>query len=974
MAGLFGAKTTGPTRINQVQINQSVLGYCVPVVMGKGKVQQSILWVDGYQVKSVSTSGGKGFGGKGGSQDVYSADVLAGLCDGGTNGIVGIGDVWCGQSWLSNTDTSEDYTINGSDPEYTPANASSMTGDHGVAYTVSLTSSYTDLGAPTNTALATELVVPLQRVPYVSGQTLSAGTYSVDSSNTYHFSAMDSGTAVQLYYTFALGTITRTQLALIASSLNVPVSGTMPFSADLGVVYYSTGSDTTLNGTPLTRVSGTPTVAGTYSVDYGSYTVTGDSGSETVTVNRIASYTFASGDINQEVRLKYKLDNSSALPSGTQTSLSFELIPGTPTDYPAALLLTNYPSAALGYGSIAKVLYAPMDLGYGAQIQQNTFEVLTADAWGGGVVDCNPVQNILQVLSNKVWGLGVGTVPFPLSAIDNGAGGTWGSGNAGNTGNGAAVRAISGTARPIVEQTATAWFAANNFFISPVIDRQDTAASLIGRWLEAGMCASFVSEGLMKLAGYGDTSAAANGATWTAPSTFDAELDDTCFLTKGENKNPVKISSSPWTEAFNKVQISWNNRANQYAPEVTPEEDKSAVNRYGSRIEDVQSWDFIPTLAAARFAGSMRVKRNVNNRNTYTFSLPFRFGYLEPMGIVSLTTSHAWAPESNNTLQIVRRPARITKMIDNPDSTYDVTCEDYIFGAQQPNSFSKVTSMAAVAPNQYADPGITTAIVFEATNRLTAYKGCQLWIGATGPGEDWGGCNVHASMDGTKYQQIGTVEAPARLGTLGSALAATSDPDTTGSLVINLVSGSAALESGTTGDADQGNTLCYVGGELIAYSACAITGPDQYTAGSYLRRGQMGSAVSAHADGALFLRLDDAVLKYTYDPSWAGKTVYLKFQSFNRFGNSAQDISTLTAVAFTVPGVNTGAIDGATGAVTSSITVTGNVTVTASSLLQPLIDAGAVAPGTYSGTAYTKGTLQPSYPISSIALSNDQIT
>src|SRR5581483_9716223 len=657
--GVLFQRQQGPTKINQVQINQSNLGFPVIVLMGRGKVQQSILWLDGYRDKTVSTSGGKGFGGKEGSQFDYSADVLAALCDGGQNGIIGIGDVWSGQSWLKNTDAVEAYTISGSTPSYTPTNAAHMTGDAGVSYTVPLSGTYNDLNADGSTTLAGSMIVPLKRVPYVSGGTLAAGTYSVDSDNKYYFSTANNGTTVQLNYTFALGTITEQVNSLVPGSLQIQVGGSVPFAADKGVIYYNPGSDDPTNGTTLTLVSGSPTAAGTYSV----------SGSAP------ATYRFASADIDKEVQITFQLDNSAALPAGTQTSLSFELIPGTPKDEPAALLLTNYPGAAIGYGGIAKVLYSPMDLGFGAQIQQNTFEVYTEDIWGGGITDCSPVQCITQVLTNGAWGLGNGPVPFPVSAIDSV---TWG------------VPTPTGVSQ--AGSTASNWFAANGFFISPVMDRQDTAASIIGRWLEAGMCAAFISEGLMKLVPYGDTTCAGNGATWVAPSTFDAELTDDDFLVKNANQEPVKITSGNWTEGFNTVQIGWSNRQNQYAPEVTPASDKAFIDRYGSRIEDPQTWDFITTLVAARFAGSMRVKRAVYTRNTYTFSLSYKHGKLEPMSIVSVTTNSAWNADTNNTIQLVRCPVRITKIDDNPDGTYDITAEDLISGAHNPDGFSKGTA------------------------------------------------------------------------------------------------------------------------------------------------------------------------------------------------------------------------------------------------------------------------------------------
>lgn len=222
---------------------------------------------------------------------------------------------------------------------------------------------------------------------------------------------------------------------------------------------------------------------------------------------------------------------------------------------------------------------------------------------------------------------------------------------------------------------------------------------------------------------------------------------------------------------------------------------------------------------------------------------------------------------------------------------------------------------AQTQQNLFEDPGASEVVLFEATSRLTGFQGNQIWMGATGASKNWGSCNVFVSQDGTTYKQIGTIDAVARLGTLDSTFASGSDPDTAHSLIVDLVENSGSLEAGTTTDADLGTTLCYVDGELISYSAATISGQDQYTLNTYIRRGQMGSTISSHAAGSLFMRLDDAVFKFTYDPTWAGKTVYFKFQSVNSFGNSSQDLSTLTPVTFTIPGANPGTIDASSGVV-----------------------------------------------------------
>jgi hypothetical protein len=769
-----------------------------------------------------------------------------------------------------------------------------MSANQGVGILQAYAGTFADLGSG-GTNLSGSHVVPLVQVAF--GATLGPGEYSIDPTNAYHFSPADVGQTVTINYSYALNIIKQQQKDLIPSTLSIQVGGTLPFSADGGVSFYTGLND----GHAFTRVSGTPTASGTYSV----------SGSAP------ATYHFAAADIAKEILITFKLDNTSTLPNGTAWSVIFTLFTGEHGQAAWSLLESNFPGAALGYTGIAYAAYGPMDLGYGAQIQQNIYEVLTADAWGGGITDCNPVQCILRVLTDKVWGLGKGTVPFPVSAIDI-----------------ASFGAPKATGAAIQDSTASSWFAANGFFISPVIDKQDTAASLMSRWLEAGQCAAFMSEGLLKLVSYGDTSTAGNGAIWVAPSSFAVALDDTCFLPKGAGEDPVKISTpTDYMSAWNTVQVSWNNRANQYAPEITPESDPASINRYGERIEDPQTWDFITTLPSAVFAASMRVKRNAYARNQYEFSLPYRYSYLEPMDVVPITTSSVWAAETNNqNLAVVNLPVRITRVVDNPDGTLEITAEDYPFGVHQPTVYNKALAAAVAQPNKYADPGNSEVVLFEATSRLTGFAGNQIWIGALGANSDWGSCNVYASMDGDKYLQIGTIESAARLGVLGAAFASGAATDTTNTLIVDLVQNSGALDSGTTADADADNTLCFVDGELISYSACAVTGVDRCTAGTYIRRGRMGSAIAGHAAGTLFMRLDNTVFKFTYDPSWAGKTIHLKFQSVNVYGNSAQDLSTLTAVSFTIPGLNPGTVDAASGLVTSGYmppNVTTNVALNA---------------------------------------------
>ena len=215
--------------------------------------------------------------------------------------------------------------------------------------------------------------------------------------------------------------------------------------------------------------------------------------------------------------------------------------------------------------------------------------------------------------------------------------------------------------------------------------------------------------------------------------------------------------------------------------------------------------------------------------------------------------------------------------------------------------------------------------MFEMTARASQQKGNTIAIGACGTSSNWGGCNIYVSYDGETYKQVGTINTPARIGVLYDNLATGSDPDTTNTMVVEMVENSGALDAGSDSDADNLTTSCVVGGasnEIIGFSTATVTGDDQYTLGlqgspatGYMRRGQLGTIAAAHAAGSPFMILDESVFQYQYDPNWAGQTLYFKFQSFNTFNNANQLLSSLTATTFVVPGLNPGTIDASSGIV-----------------------------------------------------------
>jgi hypothetical protein len=111
-------------------------------------------------------------------------------------------------------------------------------------------------------------------------------------------------------------------------------------------------------------------------------------------------------------------------------------------------------------------------------------------------------------------------------------------------------------------------------------------------------------------------------------------------------------------------------------------------------------------------------------------------------------------------------------------------------------------------------------------------------------------------------------------GGLASAL----DPDTANNCPVDLTSSLAMLGSGQQGDADNYRTMCYIGGahpEFISYQTATLVSANKYNL-SYLRRGLGGTNPGAHLLNDPFLRMDESVWVWPYDPAVIGKAGILQ--------------------------------------------------------------------------------------------------
>lgn len=547
--------------------------------------------------------------------------------------------------------------------------------------------------------------------------------------------------------------------------------------------------------------------------------------------------------------------------------LGLSLFTGTTPQAPWSFLSGFYPSQGLGYPGVAFVCNPYYDLGAAASVGDNNFEVCGFLSGSGmNALDCDPAQIIYDFLTNSQYGVG-----FPASSID--------------------ATSLYANAGDSSYQTYC-WAA--GLAMSPVLNMQESASSILARWLQLTNSTVVWSGGLLKFFPFGDGAISGWGKTWTPNLTTLYALTDEDFV-HAEGEDPIRITRSDPYASYNQQSVEIQARSDSYNTGPVTAFDQSAIDRFGLRIGSTITAHEICDLAVAQNAAQLILQRGLYVRNTYEFKLSAEFCLLDPMDLVSLT---------DPLLGLNATVVRITDIEEADDGTLAITAEEFPQGVATSVAYPVQTKsngapVANVTPN-----AVNAPLIIEPPPSLSGGV-TQLWIGASAQSADpnYGGCIVWASLDGTSYAEVATIALPARQGVLSASLAAYggANPDSADTLAVDLTESGGTLQSTSSASAAAGVTICTVDGEFLAYTTATLTATNKYNL-TGLYRGLNGSTPGAHAIGAGFCLLDSAILKYTVPNADIGQMIYLKFQSVNVFGGSAQSLSTCTAYSYTIQG------------------------------------------------------------------------
>lgn len=536
----------------------------------------------------------------------------------------------------------------------------------------------------------------------------------------------------------------------------------------------------------------------------------------------------------------------------------FTLIAGTSGQAPWSYILGKYPTRALPYDSLAYVVNPATNLGNDGTLPTLNFEykgLLTDSMSTGDTIDVNPADVIKHIIFDSRNGIGFG----------------------------------NGTLDTESWQRYHDFCQAADLLISAPITDTTKAYTLINNICEMTNTYIVCSQNKLKFIPQCDDTLSAHGATYTPYTTPLYDLTEEDFI-KNKDGQMVVFERADNSEAYNHITVSFTNRLNSYEEETAEYKVDADINKRGIRSKSTTDLtSFIYTKARAEYLAQLEAMEELYSRNTYSFKLGWAHCLLEPGDFVTIL---------DPAIKATKIPVVITSVKEDSTGTISFTAKGRPPGIYSPAIYDTHEADRG-SINYQVDPGdINPPVIFEVPADLTGGDSLQAWIAVSGKNVNWGGAEIWISFDNMTYSYVGDAKR-SRHGTLINALPDGADIDTTNTLSVDLSLALGALANATQDDVDNLRTLCYVDGEIIAYKDATLTAANKYDL-TYLKRALYSTTSSAHAAGSQFARLDSSIFKYDFDEKYVGRTIYLKFLSFNIYRASVKDISTVTPVTYTL--------------------------------------------------------------------------
>lgn len=516
--------------------------------------------------------------------------------------------------------------------------------------------------------------------------------------------------------------------------------------------------------------------------------------------------------------------------------LQLTLHKGNANQQPWSYVTNKHPNKALSYSGLA-YMAGVIDLGDSGSMPSYNFEVKGKLLSTGDGVDVNPMDYILYVLSK----IGQGNVEF-LGA-----------------------------------ESFRTYCAASDLLISTPADAtspQETQ-QIVNEIAE--LCGAYVfnSNNKYKIVPLENRPVGA----WEPDNTIWYDLTTDDFLPEGGSC--VTWSRKDSSEQYNRWTVEYMSRDNGYEKESVSYEDVADIAERGVKQAPTIQAGYIYTKARAVKIAEAAARRSKVGKNKYTFKLDWPFCRLEPGDKVRITDEASG---------IINQVVIIDSVKEDEKGLPIFTALSWFDGNYGPAEYD-VHEVDRPFVNFNAPASDTDVpAIFQPPADLTT-DGLEVWIAAKGAGSNWGGCSVYVSDNNEYYRTLGKITNNARLGPLVSAISATA---TSLTVAIN-----GMMLSGSAQDAQRANTLLWIDGECLSYETATLLGNGNYRLDG-LVRGQYNTTPAAHGANHMLVRCDAALLHAPFAKEDIGKTLWLKFCSYNIFGAGEQSLADVQAYEYTL--------------------------------------------------------------------------
>jgi hypothetical protein len=222
------------------------------------------------------------------------------------------------------------------------------------------------------------------------------------------------------------------------------------------------------------------------------------------------------------------------------------------------------------------------------------------------------------------------------------------------------VDSVSLTTSP---QSYTNYCFALGLYFSPLLTSQTSGVDLIDRWALLSNTYIFWSGTAIMFAPLGDETITGNGLTFTPDPTPAYNLGLGDFKAPG-----LVVNRADPIDCFNRVRLEFCDRASDYAKNPIEWKDTTLINQFGLRdASNIDGQDICDVAVAAKVV-ELVGKRMAYMRNTYSFTVSYRFIRVLPGTILTLTDPN---------LGLDHVPVRVRTIEEDEKGELAILAEEY---------------------------------------------------------------------------------------------------------------------------------------------------------------------------------------------------------------------------------------------------------------------------------------------------------